>query len=130
MDMRAPEVEVAGESYVIDEQELMLQSFGIDNPNMDPISEDFSRDHFHAAKETLKYTDAIDRKLNVEILDTNRVFVSRDVLAMYKTLVYRAGYTSNQLQVSLSIYKQLSFCFALGLLVTLAVVALSTPKPF
>lgn len=128
--MSVPDVEVAGESYEIDEQEIMLQSFGIDNPNIDPNSTDFSCDHFRAAKETLKYTDAIDRKLNVEILDTDKVFVSRDVLAMYKTLVYRAGYTRNQLQVSLSIYKQLSFCFAVGLLITLATIALSTPKPY
>lgn len=111
------DVEVEQESmpYVIDEEELLLQSFCMDNPTVEPCGDDFTLRQFAAAREVLQFTDKIDKEFAVEILDDKKPVVSRDVLATYKMLLYRAIYDAKQKEAKLKLYRAAAVVLAVSL---------------
>lgn len=82
----------------IDESELLFESFSIDDPDGQPTEETFSRDQFRAAHRVIEFTAQIDREFHITVVDDNKSTVSRDVLATYKTLLYRAEFAKQQLK--------------------------------
>lgn len=95
----------------IDESELLFESFSIDDPDGQPTEETFTRDEFRAAHRVIVYTAQIDREFHITVVDDNKSTVSRDVLATYKTLLYRSEYQKHKL-------KQLLFISSTGLVGT------------
>lgn len=114
-------VEQAEETSVsIDATEIMLQSFAMDHPDVEPTEADFSRGDLIAAHDVVKYTEAVDSKLQIEVIEEG-TFVSRDVLATYKTLLYRTLCNGERVQAELGRYKQVCLVLGIGLVVVAGV---------
>lgn len=112
--------EIVGvETYNIDEEELILTSFQIDN-EQEITLDDVTREQFNDAHEVLRITDAVDKKLNLKVLDQTELVVSRDVLTTYKTLLYRSYGDYNAVNNQKAVWRSI----AIGLVV--AIVALIT----
>lgn len=98
----------------IGEEEVLVQSFQMDNPNTpdDEIPvEQFNDDRFNIARATLNYTDHVDQQLGVVVLDDGAARVSRDVLATYKTLIYRQAEDTAR---TVSMWRQIAIVSLVG----------------
>lgn len=112
-------------SLSIDATEIMLQSFAMDHPDVEPTEADFSRDELNAAHDVVKYTEAVDSKLQIEVLEEGTV-VSRDVLATYKTLLYRTLCNGERVQLELARYKQVCIVLGIGFVVVAGIAFFGT----
>lgn len=104
----------------IDEQEIMLQSFAMDHPDVMPTEDDFTKKDFLLARDVVSFTGVIDKELNVEVLEEGAK-VSRDVLATYKTLLYRTAVNGERVRIELRAYKQIALVLGIGCAVLLGI---------
>lgn len=100
----------------IDETEIMLQGFAMDNPNATENDINFTRAEYAAAHDVVQYTSKIDEKLGVEVVEGGAI-VSRDVLATYKTLMYKTLVNGQVVQDKLRKYQQIAAVLGVGFLI-------------
>lgn len=106
----------------INTEEMMIQNFEMDHPNEVIKENQFSSHQKTAAHDALVYSNLVDEALGVEITndDSFHAHASRDVLATYKTLLYRSRYFRECAENELYRWKQIAFVSLGGVLTIIA----------
>lgn len=102
------------EVELISTEEVLIQDFVMEHPGATPGS--FSKEEYEAAHSALQFTNGIDRALGITLVDDGLANISRDVLATYKTLLYRARLESDEIAEQMLWYRKFAIICMLGFL--------------